>query len=415
MVSDLNQKKRRAQFVTRSAPEFNTDKAFVKQEEGETSEMEQVQKEQTETPTNNELTDTSFIPTVGGRLEEEQPIPEEQSDIFHTPGASMTEDLVSMESLTEKTNRVKVACFGVGGLLAIVLATIAALYCRRRRRSWKRQRQIKTIGPWASKNLHFLDEGNSTDDDFDSLEDGSNTRSRYHSNRPIDERGPSDPLRADDWLGGVGFDKNVKNCFTENDDADSDADSVGDSSEYSEDDESDTSFCDLLSGDSSTLHGASLLNGDSSNSKRSSLSLDTPHRSPLHHSPELELSPPTVSELFQNNLSALLNLSTNNNSSSYERLQKKQEDLNKSLFLLSDQILEQQRELEASGKALSEKMTRRKRRDLTYHYENIEDGIELLESEKDRIDEKLKKVRSEIKSYQTERRRKLFQNSHQRQ
>lgn len=114
-----------------------------------------------------------------------------------------------------------------------------------------------------------------------------------------------------------------------------------------------------------------------------------------------------MSELFQNNLSALLNLSTNNNSSSYERLQKKQEDLNKSLFLLSDQFLEQQRELEASGKALSEKMTRRKRRDLTYHYENIEDGIELLESEKDRIDEKLKKVRLEIKSYRMERRRKL--------
>jgi len=410
MVSDRNQMKRRAQFVTRSAPEFNTDKAFVKQQqEEETIEEEHVQKEQTETPTNNDLTATSFVPTVlEGRLEEEQPIPEEQSQIFHTPGASMTEDLVSMESLTERTNRVKVAYFGVGALVAIVLATIAALYCRRRRRrSWKRQRQIKTIGPWASKNLHFHDEGDSTNDDFDSLEAGSNTRYRYPPNRPIDERGPSDHLRADDWLGGVGFDKNDKSRFAENDDRDTDADSVSDSSECSEDDESDTSFCELLSGDSSTLHGASLLNGDSSNSKHSSLSLDSPPRSPLRLSPEPELSPPTVSELFQNNLSALLNLSTNNNSSSYERLQKKQEDLNKSLFLLSDQFLEQQRELEASGKALSEKMTRRKRRDLTYHYENIEDGIELLESEKDRIDEKLKKVRLEIKSYRMERRRKL--------
>jgi hypothetical protein len=421
MVSDRNQMKRRAQFVTKSAPEFNTDKAFVKQDE-ETEQEEQAQKEQTETPTLNDLTASSFVTTVEERVEEEHQVPEEQSQIdemarqkFQTPSASLTEDLTPMESLPERTNRIKVAHLGVGALVTIVLATIVALYCSRRRRSWKRQRQIKTIGPWAAKNLHFHDENDITDDDFDSLEDGSNTRN--HPHRPINERGPSFHLRAEDWLGGVGFDKNDESNFAENDGRYGDVDSVSE-----DDDESDTNVCDLLNGDSSnSQRGAFLLNGDSSNSKPSSLSLDSPPRSPVRLSPEPEFSPPTVSELFQNNLSALLKLSPplsdgscSNNDSSYECLQKKQKDLNKSLFLINDQILEQQRELEASAKALSEKMTRRKLRDLTIRHQNTKDGIELLESEKDRIDEKLKKVRSEIKSHRMERRRKLFQSSHQR-
>jgi len=336
---------------------------------------------------------------------------------FQTPGAALrvstvastsylhTTDSAQDASPTEAMNAAQLTYFGIGSLVGMALATVVAFYLGRRRNSWRygrRQRGSLNHKPWDNE-IKFHDECDSTDnDEFDDLEDGYGYYKNYLESHP---RGPIDAFDGrsfdetsededeHDWLGGVGFEEDGSH----NSESVNEFPYVEDESERSEDDN-----------DSIEL----LLNGDSPISNRSSSLLS--YSTPLSPS-ENTFSPPTVSEVFQNTISShwkqALPLTRPSNTSTFEELQKEQEELNKSLYLLNDHLLEQQRELEDAAQTLSNKTTRRKHRDSFQQHKKITDEIARLEAEKDDIDVDLKEVRSKIKAHRLERRRKLFLNS----
>jgi len=205
-----------------------------------------------------------------------------------------------------------------------------------------------------------------------------------------------------DWLGGIGFNRsNDENSHAgEKDDfgyADK-GDESSSSSEYEDEDDEESSIQDLL-------------DGESDSNRSSSFSFDSPMHSPIvNFTPP---TPPTVSELFQNTLSGHWKtspppLSPVSTESKYEDLHREQEELNKELFLINDQILEQQRDLDAATKELSQKRTRKKIFESHQQHRKITEMIMLLETKKDEVNAKLKSVKGRIKTHRLERRRKLF-------
>lgn len=414
-VDDVRNAKQKEEFVTKDA------KDFVYIESVSTGEAEGKREEQTATPT---LIDTTE--------EDEQAAPEEewlqreQSKIFQNEGNNNKGDKVETAGTTltgsspsfsspdttelapatantffDRFDFKQTMFFGLGSVAGMVLAAMIACYLHRRRR-----RCIsKGLKPWTNE-IDFDDEY-STDESYDSIEGG------YGVNYPIDY--------DQDWLGGVGFETDGE--ATEK--AFDDDGTLG--GLYAGDDRSDTSSCSY----DDEEDGNSLSDVVNNSQRTSSLGLGSPPASPPISSSSLyspDISPPTVPELFQNTLSSLgkvdplalgamsdplsvsgssLSGSSVGSGSSFPELSKEQEELNRCLFLINDQILEQQRNLEAAKEEMSGKSPRQKLRDSREEPKKIVEMIILLENKKDEIESKLKAVRSKIKAHRMGR-RKLF-------
>ena len=298
-------------------------------------------------------------------------------------------NFAATKSLIDRVNFQFLGLFGVGLFAGMVLAMVI-LCCRRRKRQSQRWKTRK-LKP-STNEIQFKDEYETSDESLSSAENG-------RDNHPIDRN---------DWLAGVGFEKKDEGkahpfVFAEKVISDS-------SSSYGGDDENDEGLFHALNGKSSSANRTSRMTLDSP-PRSSRVTLDSPpHSSRLSPRGLLGssvISPPTVSELFQNTISSHWKVappislggdgssvsSRGSNGRINKKLAAERDELNKSLFLLNDQILEQQRKLGAS----SEK---------SRHHE-ITKTIRVLEGNKADIELKLKSVRSKIKSHKEERRRKL--------
>lgn len=269
---------------------------------------------------------------------------------------------------------------------------------------------MKNLKAWTNDNMrswtneiHFKDECSSDNSDLENAE-------RRAYNDDFNEDYPID-YTNNDWLGGVGFDGNETGNVRAN----------ANPFVFAEKAASDSSSSN--GGDDNDIALFNALNGSSPDTQNGSpLTLDSPPPSPQMTPTNLldsglsptnlldadpQFSPPTVSELFQNTISSHwrkaappLSLdrtsvsSGSSNGSINEELAMERDDLNKSLFLLNDQILEQQRNLSAaSEKARRQEITREIRR---------------LEGDKRDIESKLRTNRSKIKANKQQRRKILM-------
>eukprot|EP00531_Pseudo-nitzschia_arenysensis_P015653 CAMPEP_0116139966 /NCGR_PEP_ID=MMETSP0329-20121206/13589_1 /TAXON_ID=697910 /ORGANISM="Pseudo-nitzschia arenysensis, Strain B593" /LENGTH=354 /DNA_ID=CAMNT_0003635035 /DNA_START=91 /DNA_END=1155 /DNA_ORIENTATION=+ len=271
--------------------------------------------------------------------------------------------------------------FGIFAGMAVAMLVVCF---RRSHRS--RRKKLKNLKAWTNE-IHFKDECSSDNSSLENAERGYN-------DLPID-------YKNNDWLGGVGFDKNEMGHSRVN----------SNPFVFAEKATSDSSSSN--GGDDNDIALFNALNGDSPNTESPPpLTLDSPSQSPPVSptnllSSEPAFSPPTVSELFQNTVSSHWRMSApplslggssvssgSTNGSVNEELSMERDDLNKSLFLLNDQIMEQQRNLGSS----SEK-TRR---------QEITKEIRRLEGNKADVELKLKSVRAKIKANKKQRRKILM-------
>lgn len=410
MDSDRIQKKRRAEFVTESIGD-----EFMTNADPDSQRVTLTQREfrsHKNPPTQTDLKELSeaeaeLIPEglsaqsgvqeeeVAG--EEQQTVQEEQQPVyndqprnygaFETPPAAL---LVSTDSPRIDISQVTYFC--VGAFVGIALAIVLVVNLSRRRRWACRHRQKRgDLKAWANE-IMFHDECDITDvDDFVDPEDHYNSHFHSHPRCPIEDARGSAFANANEsnWLDGIGFDDREEN---EN--------GTNEFGFAEKDDDSESSGCDSDGNDSL----CDLLNFDASNSPN------------VKFTSEPEILPPTVSQLFQNSMSSRWKEKPappfeDTNSGWLEELNAQQGFLNKSLFMLNDQLLEQQRELEDAAKILAQKVTRRKHRESLLKHQNIAEAIVRLEGEKDDVSAKLKTVGTKIKAHRMDRRRKLFLNS----
>lgn len=274
--------------------------------------------------------------------------------------------------------------------ISIVTAIIALFYCNKR---WPRCRRRQRQGePWANE-IKFHDEYDITDEDSDAPEDyGAQYMVESQPNGPIDSFGGA---KSSDWLGDMNF---AVGEGKENDQATKKADEFDfdeEKGEASDDDPDGNSLSDLLNGESI-------------------LASESPPPSPLlKFAPEPEISPPTVSEVFKSSMSPHWKNGKKptpmfGEENTFEELQQQQGDLNQALFLINDNLLEQQRALKEAEKILEQKTTRRKHRETTLLHKTITEEIARLESEKDDIDAKIKATRTKLKAQSHNHRLKLF-------
>lgn len=329
---------------------------------------------------------------------------------FSTPGATLMVDpdatFVADGSSSASWLNNPTDYFAFGAFVTFtVIAGVLLLVGRYHRWAFCRRRRKRRGTPWANE-IKFHDEYESTDESTDDPED-------FYNNYMVDSLRKDSPdsfggSKSADWLGDMNF------AVGEEDNQDDDAKSADNFDDFSQDEQSQSS----MSYDSDG-HGLSdILNGDNSNSNRGQ-SLRAPPSPPvsplLNFAPDPENSLPTVSEVFRNNMSPHWENGKKpaprfEEHSTFEELEREQGDLNQALFLINDQLLEQQRELKATDKALTQKSTRRKHRENTQKHKTITEEIARLESEKDDIDAKIRTVKTKLKAHRHDRRLKLFSN-----
>jgi len=291
-----------------------------------------------------------------------------------------------------------------------VLSVLLVMFGRNSRWSLCRRRRRRKGTLWTNE-IKFHDEY--TDEESDEPEDfHAHYMVEPHPKSPIDSFGGS---KSHDWLGDMNFavgeagKQEAKN-----------ADNFEEASQYDSDG---NSLSNLLNGESSKSNHIDPLEAAESNVDLLGAPLShvdhlaapqSPPSSPsLKFAPAPKNSPPTVSEVFQKSMSPHFRsgkkpLPVFDESNTYDELQRQQGDLNQTLFLINDKILEQQRELKVAASALSQKTTRRKHRETTLMHKKITDEITRLDSEKDDIDAKIKTVRTQLKAHRHDRRLKLF-------
>jgi len=400
-------------FQTPSAPQVQL------ADNEDTERFETPSAPQGELQTGSTMEELFQTPSTGGEFSTSY-VPQGQAPFkgngsgFSTPGASLVVDndpfsadaSSSPSSSLSWLNNPK-DYFAFGAFVTVAVITSVLLIVGRYQRWYvcgRRRRREPQGTPWANE-IKFHDEYEDTDEDTDDPEDFyNNYMVDSHPKAPIDLLGGSKSI---DWLGGMNFAVGEEGSHN-------DAKSAENFDDFSQSEQSQSS----VSYDSDGNGLSEILNGDSSNSNRGqSLFVEpSPPVSPLvHFAPEPEISPPTVSEVFRNSMSPHWENGKKpaprfEEYNTLEELEREQGDLNQALFLINDQLLEQQRELKVAAQALTQKTTRRKHREATQNHKSITEEIARLEAEKDDIDAKIMTVRTKLKAHRHDRRLKLFAN-----